>query len=142
LAGLMGGRAAEEIIFGDITTGAAQDIKMATNIARRMVREFGMSPLGNVLYEDDGVGPQVAAQIDAEVQYLVDQAYTSAKGILTEKQDKLVAIAEHLMRVETIDGAELDRLLFGHEAIHMAERVEAEDESDEPITLEEVSRSA
>src|SRR6185312_2881709 len=118
LAGLMGGRAAEEIIFGDITTGAAQDIKMATNIARRMVREFGMSPLGNVLYEEDSVGPQVAAQIDTEVQYLVDQAYVSAKDILTEKKDKLVAISEHLMQVETIDGAELDRLLFGHSAIH------------------------
>jgi cell division protease FtsH len=142
LAGLMGGRAAEEIIFGDITTGAAQDIKMATNIARRMVREFGMSPLGNVLYDDESVGPQVAERIDAEVQYLVDQAYASAKDILTEKKDKLVVISEHLMRVETIDGAELDRLLFGHDAIHVAERVEAEDESDEPITLEEVSRSA
>ena len=54
LAGLMGGRAAEELIFGDITTGAAQDIQQATNIAQRMVREFGMSPLGNVLLSDDG----------------------------------------------------------------------------------------
>ncbi len=117
LAGLMGGRAAEEIIFGDITTGAAQDIKMATNIARRMVREFGMSPLGNVLIEDDGVGPQLATQADNEVAYLVDQAYKTAKDILEEKRDKLIAISEHLIQVETIDGPELDRLLFGEDVL-------------------------
>jgi cell division protease FtsH len=113
LAGLMGGRAAEEIIFGDITTGAAQDIKQASNIARRMVREFGMSPLGNVLIEDEGVSPQRATQADAEESYLVEQAYATAKDILEAKKDKLIAISEHLIQVETIDGPELDRLLFG-----------------------------
>ena len=112
LAGLMGGRAAEEIIFGDITTGAAQDIKMATNIARRMVREFGMSPLGNILIDDDGVGPQLATQADTEVSYLVEQAYQTAKEILEQQREQLVAISEHLMQVETIDGAELDQMLF------------------------------
>ena len=118
LGGLMGGRAAEEIIFGDITTGAAQDIKMATNIARRMVREFGMSPLGNVLIDDDGVGPQLATQADSEVSYLVEQAYQTAKDILEQHRDKLVSISEYLMQVETIDGAELDRMLFGVDAMH------------------------
>ncbi|MGZ3715429.1 MAG: cell division protein FtsH, partial [Ktedonobacterales bacterium] len=118
LAGLMGGRAAEEIIFGDITTGAAQDIKMATNIARRMVREFGMSPLGNVLIDDEALGPQLATQADAEVSYLVEQAYQTAKDILEQQRDKLVAISEHLMQVETIDSAELDHMLFGAEALH------------------------
>ncbi|PWT75816.1 MAG: cell division protein FtsH, partial [Chloroflexi bacterium] len=113
LAGLMGGRAAEEIIFGDITTGAAQDIKMATNIARRMVREFGMSPLGNVLIEDDNTGSQLAAQADAEVSSLILQAYQTAIDILTQQHDKLVTISEHLMHVETIDAQELDYLLFG-----------------------------
>ena len=112
LAGLMGGRAAEEIIFGDITTGAAQDIKQASNIARRMVREFGMSPLGNVLIDDEGVGPHLATQADAEVSYLVEQAYSTAKDILEAKKDKLISISEHLIQVETIDGPELDRLLF------------------------------
>ncbi|HKV83850.1 MAG TPA: ATP-dependent zinc metalloprotease FtsH [Ktedonobacterales bacterium] len=115
LAGLMGGRAAEEIIFGDITTGAAQDIKQASNIARRMVREFGMSPLGNVLIEDEGVSPQRATQADAEESYLVEQAYTTAKDILEAKKDKLIAISEHLIQVETIDAPELDRLLFGED---------------------------
>jgi cell division protease FtsH len=113
LAGLMGGRAAEEIIFGDITTGAAQDIKVATNIARRMVREFGMSPLGNVLIDDDNTGSQLAAQADAEVSSLILQAYQTAIDILTQQHDKLVSISEHLMQVETIDAQELDYLLFG-----------------------------
>ena len=117
LAGLMGGRAAEEIIFGDITTGAAQDIKQATSIARRMVREFGMSPLGNILIDEDNIGPQLATQADSEVSYLVEQAYKTAKDILEAKKDKLISISEHLIQVETVDGVELDRLLFGDDAL-------------------------
>ncbi len=139
LAGLMGGRAAEEIIFGDITTGAAQDIKMATNIASRMVREFGMSPLGQTLMDGESIGPELASRIDGEVNGLVDDAYARAKEVLTERKDKLIGISEHLMQVETIDGTELDRLLFGAHApaIH-----EVEDLSGDPVTLEDVSRSA
>ncbi|HKV85873.1 MAG TPA: hypothetical protein VJN88_15075, partial [Ktedonobacterales bacterium] len=83
--------------------------------ARRMVREFGMSPLGNVLIEDEGVSPQRATQADAEESYLVEQAYTTAKDILEAKKDKLIAISEHLIQVETIDAPELDRLLFGED---------------------------
>jgi cell division protease FtsH len=135
LAGLMGGRAAEEIIFGDITTGAAQDIKMATNIARRMVREFGMSPLGNVLIEDDAVGPQLATQVDIEVAHLVDEAYKTAKEILEEKRDKLISISEHLIQVETIDAPELDHLLFGDDVLPA---LAAADE----LTLEGIQHSA
>nr|HET6901286.1 ATP-dependent zinc metalloprotease FtsH [Ktedonobacteraceae bacterium] len=117
LAGAMGGRAAEEIIFGDITTGASQDIEYVTNIARRMVCEFGMSPLGNVAYKLDGDGSSAisadtATKIDKEISLLVEQAYTRALSILRERQDKLIAIAEHLIQVETIDGSELDEMLF------------------------------
>src|SRR5690348_844534 len=117
LAGAMGGRAAEEIIFCDITTGASQDIEYVTNIARRMVCEFGMSPLGNVALKADTDGnimisAEVAARIDAEVSALINQAYTTALNVLREKEDKLMAISEHLIQVETIDGAELDRMLF------------------------------
>lgn len=117
LAGAMGGRAAEEIIFGDITTGASQDIEYVTNIARRMVCEFGMSSLGNIALKADADGNtmisgEVAARIDAEVSALIDQAYTTALNILREKEEKLMAISEHLIQVETIDGEELDRMLF------------------------------
>ncbi len=117
LAGAMGGRAAEEIIFGDITTGAAQDIEYVTSVARRMVCEFGMSPLGLLSFKADaegkgGISSETAARIDREISALVDQAYATALAILREKHDKLVEIAEHLIEVETIDGAELDKMLF------------------------------
>jgi len=116
MAGAMGGRAAEEIIFGDITTGASQDIEYVTNLARRMVCEFGMSPLGNVALKMDAEGSSVsaetAAKIDREIAFLVDQAYATALNILREKQERLIAIAEHLIQVETIDGKELDAMLF------------------------------
>lgn len=117
MAGAMGGRAAEEIIFGDITTGASQDIEYASNIARRMVCEFGMTPLGNILFKTDVEGntamsAETAAKIDNEVSKLVEQAYNTALNILREKKDKLTLIAEYLIQVETIDGAELDEMLF------------------------------
>ncbi len=117
LAGVMGGRAAEEIIFGDITTGASQDLEYATNLARRMVCEFGMSSLGLVAIKRDNEGNlaisgETASKIDAEVARLVDNAYQSALRVLREKHDRLVAISEHLIDVETIDGSELDEMLF------------------------------
>ncbi len=117
MAGAMGGRAAEEIIFGDITTGASQDIEYVTNLARRMVCEFGMTSLGNVALKADPesnttISAQTAAKIDTEISVLVEQAYITALNILREKKDKLIIISEHLMRVETIDGSELDDMLF------------------------------
>jgi cell division protease FtsH len=117
MAGAMGGRASEEIIFGDITTGASQDIEYVTNIARRMVCEFGMSPLGliSLKAESDNTSPisaETAARIDKEISLLVEQAYQTALNILNEKKDKLIIISEHLIEVETIDGSELDALLF------------------------------
>jgi cell division protease FtsH len=117
MAGAMGGRAAEEIIFGDITTGASQDIEYVTNVARRMICEFGMSQLGLISFkaESDGnttISAETAARIDQEISLLVEQAYQTAMHILREKQDKLTAIAERLIEVETIDGSELDALLF------------------------------
>ena len=86
-------------------------------IARRMVCEFGMSPLGNVAIKADAdgntlIGAEMAAKIDVEISTLIDQAYATALRILRERQEKLVAIAEHLINVETIDGAELDSMLF------------------------------
>ncbi|HXZ03514.1 MAG TPA: ATP-dependent zinc metalloprotease FtsH, partial [Ktedonobacteraceae bacterium] len=80
MAGAMGGRASEEIIFSDITTGASQDIEYVTNIARRMVCEFGMSPLGLISFktESENSSPassETAARIDKEISLLVDQAY-------------------------------------------------------------------
>ncbi|HEY3992855.1 MAG TPA: ATP-dependent zinc metalloprotease FtsH [Ktedonobacteraceae bacterium] len=117
MIGLMGGRAAEEVVFGDITTGASQDIEQVTSIARRMVCEFGMSPLGLIAMKNDAdgaptVSAETAAKIDREVAALVDKAYQTALEILRAKREKLGLIAEHLIEVETIEGAKLDAMLF------------------------------
>jgi cell division protease FtsH len=120
MAAAMGGRAAEEIIFGDVTTGAKQDIEQATSIARQMVCEFGMSErLGLVTLHRKGDGDSqffselTAADVDAEVKALTDAAYQRAYDICQTRRATLERIAEHLQIVETIDGPELDRLLLG-----------------------------
>ncbi|HXO58807.1 MAG TPA: ATP-dependent zinc metalloprotease FtsH [Candidatus Acidoferrum sp.] len=124
MAAAMGGRAAEEIIFGDVTTGAKQDIEYATGIARQMVCEFGMSErLGLVTLHRKGDGDSLffseltAADVDAEVKALTDAAYRQAYEICESRRATLVRIADHLQLVETIDGDELDRLLFDEAAI-------------------------
>jgi len=118
MAAAMGGRAAEEIIFGDVTTGAKQDIEAATSIARQMVCEFGMSErLGLVTLHRKGDGDNLffseltAADVDAEIKALTDAAYRQASDICTARRATLVRIAEHLQQVETINGDELDALL-------------------------------
>jgi cell division protease FtsH len=86
-----------------------------------------MSPLGNVLIQEDGtISAQLAARVDTEVSHLVDQAYETAKRLLEAKKERLVAISEHLIEVETIDGSELDEMLFG-EAPDTAERITLEE---------------
>lgn len=117
----MGGRVAEQIKFGDVTSGASGDIRMATNIARRMVCEWGMSEaLGMVEYgandehvfvaKDIGGGggrgysEATAQKIDAEIKRLIDEAYDTAMRILTEKRDSLEAVAKALLEYETLDG--------------------------------------
>jgi len=119
MAAAMGGRAAEEIIFGDVTTGAKQDIEYATNVARQMVCEFGMSDrLGLVTLHRKGDGDSLffseltAADVDAEVKALTDAAYRQAYEICESRRATLIRIADHLQLVETIDGEELDRLLL------------------------------
>ena len=121
----LGGRAAEEIIFGDITTGASADIQHLTGIARKMVCQFGMSKLGPIKMGDftnhphmriDGVPPEgisneTEREIDLEVRALVDEAYRSAKNCLTEHRDQLEKIAEALLEEETISIDRINELL-------------------------------
>src|SRR5213595_2731948 len=129
LAGLsvsMGGRVAEEIVFGDITNGARGDIKMATAIARRMVCEWGMSEkMGMVEYGDHedyvflgrdisrarDYSEATAEQIDGEVRKLIDGAYQTAKQVLTKHRDHLEAIAKALLEYETLDGVQIKEII-------------------------------
>ena len=127
----LGGRIAEELIFGDVTTGASQDIKQATKAARSMVVKFGMSSLGMVNYEsgdEDEVfigrdlahtksfSDSKAAEIDAEVKRIIDECYAKAKAIIEENMDVLHASAELLIKKERISSTEFDKL-FAKDAI-------------------------
>ncbi len=129
LAVAMGGRVAEELIFGydKVTSGASSDIQQATRIARSMVTEWGMSDkLGPVDYStDSGSEPflgatyghvktnseAIATEIDMEVKRIVDEAYNKAKEILTDNIDKLHKLAEALLEYETLTGDEIKQLL-------------------------------
>jgi cell division protease FtsH len=122
----MGGRVAEEIVFGDITNGARGDIKGATQIARRMVCEWGMSErMGMVEYgeHEDYVflgrdisrardySEATAEQIDQEVRKLIDGAYQKAKETLIAHRDKLEIIAKGLLEYETLDGSQIKEIV-------------------------------
>ncbi len=122
----MGGRVAEEIVFGDVTSGARGDIQMATRLARKMVCEWGMSEkMGMVEYgeHEDYVflgrdisrardySEATAEQIDREVRKLVDDAYGRATEILVANRDKLEVIAKALLEFETLDGAQIREVI-------------------------------
>lgn len=128
IAFLFGGRAAEELIFTDYTTGAGNDIERATEIARRMVCEWGMSEkLGPLAFEkregpvflgmNSGSTPQYseakAEQIDGEIFRIVSTGYEKAKSILREHKDVLIRLADALLDLETIDGAEVETICVG-----------------------------
>jgi len=128
LAGLLGGRAAEELIFNDITTGAANDLERATKLARKMVTEYGMSErlgpltfgrkeelvfLGREIGEQRNYSEEVAQAIDKEIRRLISEAHEKAKSILTQHKDTLVRLAKKLIEVETLEGEELEAILSG-----------------------------
>jgi cell division protease FtsH len=130
IAGIMGGRVAEEIVFKDITSGAENDIQKATQLARRMVTQWGMSDklgtvtmghkeelvfLGRDLGEQRNYSEEVAAIIDEEIRSIVDHGYQTAKSILTQQRGKMDAVVDRLKVVETIDGKELDEILAAEE---------------------------
>ena len=126
IAMTMAGRIAEEIVTGDVSTGAASDIQQATNTARAMVTQWGMSDkLGMVLYgdSDDYVflgkeisqnktySEQTAQQIDTEVRRLIDEGYKLAKSLIEENRDKLDLIANALLEYETLDGKQVEDIV-------------------------------
>jgi cell division protease FtsH len=127
IAMTMAGRIAEEIVTGDISTGASSDIKQATNMAHAMVTQWGMSDkLGMVLYGDTDeyvflgkeisqnktYSEQTAQQIDAEVRRLIDEGYELAKKLINENRDKLDLIANALLEYETLDGKQVKDIVL------------------------------
>ncbi len=126
LAILMGGRAAEKIIFNDVTNGAGQDIKVASEIARKMVAQWGMSILGPIhmdssdemvflgreLSHQRSVSEQTARRVDEEISKLVMEAYEMAIRLMTERRAALVGVAKALLERETLDGPEVDLIMI------------------------------
>ncbi|MFN2200240.1 MAG: ATP-dependent zinc metalloprotease FtsH [Caldilineaceae bacterium] len=128
IAVALGGRVAEEIVFGDISNGASQDIQQLTTTARSMVTRFGMSEnmgplqfgqqdemvfLGRELAEQRDYSEEVAEQIDDEVQHIVNDAYRRVRGMLSANRDKLHAVAEALLERETLDRDEFEAVFTG-----------------------------
>ena len=134
----LGGRLAEELFFGKLTTGASNDIRQLTTIARAMVSEYGMSKMGPIAYggEESSVflgrdynqrgqdySEQTAREIDQEVRRIIDEQYTTVKALLTEKRDLLEAIAKCLLERETLDAEELKAIYEGREVPPRQHRV-------------------
>ncbi|WP_082195393.1 ATP-dependent zinc metalloprotease FtsH [Bacillus testis] len=126
IVGLLGGRVAEEIVFGEVSTGAHNDFQRATAIARSMVTEYGMSDklgplqfgstqggqvfLGRDFNNEQNYSDAIAYEIDLEVQRFIKESYERAKTILTENRDKLDLIATTLLKVETLDADQIKSL--------------------------------
>ena len=125
IAGFMGGRVAEEIFFGDVSSGAHNDIEQATRIARMMVTELGMSELGPIKYDSEqgnvflgrdytqhnnSHSGQIAYEIDVQVRKIIDECYAKAKEIIEANKDKLVIIADALLEYETLAGEQIESL--------------------------------
>jgi cell division protease FtsH len=126
IAGLLGGRVAEEVVFNEVSTGAHNDFQRATNIARKMVTEYGMSEkmgplqfgqvqgqvfLGRDINNEQNYSDKVAYEIDMEVQRIIKESYERAKAIIIENRSKLDLIANTLLEVETLDADQINSLV-------------------------------
>jgi len=122
---MMGGRAAEELMLHDITNGAGNDIKNASQLARRMVCEWGMSEklgpisfgendevfLGRDFLKERDFSEEIAAEIDKEVRCIIDECYERARNLLVQNKDKLERLSNKLTELEVIDGSQLEKIL-------------------------------
>ena len=125
ITGLLGGRVSEEMFLGEISTGASDDIKRATKIARSMVTEYGMSDLGPVQYEEKSEGvflgrdyaksknfsDQVALEIDEQTRKIIEECYEKAKKIIKENKDLIFKLSEALMKYETITKEQIESIV-------------------------------
>jgi cell division protease FtsH len=145
ITGLLGGRVAEDIVFGEVSTGAHNDFQRATGIARKMVTEYGMSDklgplqfgqsqggqvfLGRDINNDQNYSDAIAYEIDLEIQRMIKECYERAKKILTDNRDKLNLIATTLLEVETLDADQIKYLIDNG---HLPSRTTANNDSFKP----------
>ena len=151
ISGLLGGRVAEEIEFNEVTTGAHDDFKRATKIARSMVTEYGMSKLGPMMLEEPSantflgrdytknrnISDIVAHEIDEEMRSIINECYEKTKKILTKNKDLLDLIANTLLEEETITKEQIDYLV---EHGHLPEKKEVEEEVAEENSTKETKK--
>ena len=155
IAMAMGGKVAEEIIFGpdNVTSGASSDIQQITKIARAMVTQFGMSnELGNIDFINEQqtylgpstgniqAGPETQEKIDSEIRRIVDEGYETAKKILTKNKKKLDNLANGLLEYETLTGNEITKVMNG-ESLVRAEDIDDIDDNDNTPSLIAVPKS-
>ena len=152
ITGLLGGRSAEEITFGEITTGAHNDFEKATKIARAMVTEYGMSDLGPLQFEQQSgsvflgrdytknqhFSNEVANEIDMEMRKIINECHKNAKDIIKKNNDLLKLIAETLLEYETLTKEQIDYLV---ENGHMPEEDESNLESLSITKLKEIAKA-
>jgi cell division protease FtsH len=155
ITGLLGGRVAEEITFDEVSTGAHNDFQRATQIARAMVTEYGMSSLGTVQYEqrsgnvflgrdynvDKSFSDTVALEIDTEVRKIIDEAYQIATRVIKENQELLNTIAQILLEVETLNKEDIDQILETGTIDWLERKREKEKESQEKSKKESLDPS-
>jgi cell division protease FtsH len=121
---MMGGRAAEEVFFNEVTTGAANDFNQATSVARAMVTEYGMSPLGpinlgathdvtdyRVGYREESISQDMMAKVDAEIRVILDRGYADAVKLIKSKKKEMDAVSLALLEKENMDQEEFEKLV-------------------------------
>jgi cell division protease FtsH len=135
ITAMLGGRVAEELVFNEVTTGAQNDFEQATELARKMVTEFGMSErlgplslgkrhgpvfLGRDLVETRNYSEEIAYEIDKEVRRIIDECYERARSLLQANRDRLERLARALLEHESLEGEEIDRALAGEPVVRGA----------------------
>ena len=139
----MGGRAAEELIFGPekVTAGAANDIEQATKIAKHMVTKFGMSPEVGLVHVDENASPGTQALAEKEVKRIIDEGYQRAKKLLMEHETELHRLANALLKFETLEADEVRRVINGDDLSDKLEIMKREKEAEEARLKKKAERS-
>jgi len=149
ITGLLGGRASEEHFLHEISTGASDDFKKATRIARNMVTKYGMSDLGVVQYEEESEGvflgrdynksknfsDQVALEIDEQTRSIIDSCYKDAKKIIKENEKLVMALSDALMEYETITKEQIESV------VKYGKIKPTEEETEDNIEIEEKQKN-
>jgi len=154
----MGGRLAEEIKFGDVTTGASNDFEKATELARRMVTQYGMSDLGPIQFgrgahqvflgrdfgDERNYSEEVASKIDGQVRKIIESCYGNGRDLLEKNWEKVERMVESLLEYETVEAEEVQAILaarpFDRTAGTAAAEAPVERPAEEPKRLEKPSR--